>query len=120
MKQPMDIIRDFHPNTKPVLWRILLAQLCLYQALKKINNDKSLKISKFESFDKMYESFNDICDIDPKQISWAQEVIAGKDYYEPRDNNAFDSVRDYLESKFRDIYDTQKFQIVENGIENDV
>ncbi|HYA83924.1 MAG TPA: hypothetical protein VEH06_10810 [Candidatus Bathyarchaeia archaeon] len=40
-----------------------------------------------------------------------------KDYCEPKDNHNLDSVKDYLESKFRDIYDTQKFQIVQNGIE---
>jgi hypothetical protein len=67
MKPAMDIFRDFHPNRKPVLWRILLAQLCLYRALEKIRNDDNSKI------DEMCEAFNDMYDID-SEVEWGQEV----------------------------------------------
>ena len=38
--------RDFHPNTRPVFWRIFLTQLCLYQLFKEIREDNTIS---FES-----------------------------------------------------------------------
>jgi hypothetical protein len=35
-------IKHFHPKRKPVLWRIILAQLVLYQALERMQDRKSV------------------------------------------------------------------------------
>jgi hypothetical protein len=38
----------FHPNTRPIFWRILLSQQWLYQVFKKIRREHKLEISTFK------------------------------------------------------------------------
>jgi hypothetical protein len=68
MAPAMNLFRHFHPNTKPILWRILLSQVCLYRVLKKISNDSTLKIGNYRSFQEMYEAFKDMYSIDAEEI----------------------------------------------------
>jgi hypothetical protein len=74
MAPAMNIFRRFHPNRKPVLWRILLTQVCLYRALERIRNDDNLKIDTYASYEKMCEEFNSMYNIDSssKEIQWKQ------------------------------------------------
>ena len=70
MAPAMNIFRDFHPNMKPVLWRILLIQLCLYRPLNKM---RYVYTSTFyTSFEEFYKSFSYMYEIDSKQIEWKQ------------------------------------------------
>lgn len=73
MKPAVDIFRDFHPNRKPILWRILLAQLCLYRALEKMRNAGALEIDIYASSDEMLEDFNEMYDILDKDVEWIQD-----------------------------------------------
>jgi hypothetical protein len=103
MKPAVNIFRDFHPNMKPILWRILLAQVCLYRALEKIRNDDTLNINNYPSFNEMSEAFEDMYAIDSKQIEWTQDGLVKKE-----DKDPLGAVKYYLNQKFNEIYRSQK------------
>src|SRR5215212_8480158 len=50
------IFSYFHPKTRPVLWRVLITQACLYNAIKNIGDaEKQLNISNYDEFVKLFE-----------------------------------------------------------------
>jgi hypothetical protein len=50
------IFSYFHPRTRPVLWRVLITQAYLYNAIKNIrNSEEKFNISNFDEFVKLFE-----------------------------------------------------------------
>ena len=47
----------FHPKTRPVLWRVLLTQAYLYNAIRNIRNtqEKDYLTTNFDKFKKLFE-----------------------------------------------------------------
>lgn len=70
VKEPFDKIEylftNFHPKTRPILWRILLAQALLYKAIQNIRMDGNT--GKPVSL----ELFDEISYVDPKLFDWRQ------------------------------------------------
>lgn len=97
------ILRGFHPADKPVFWRILLTQFCLYHVLTEIRNSKKLKIDEFESIEEIYKKFpyEDIMYKESDKLDWRK-----KDGSECREFKKIDvidipfkTVEQYLNSK---------------------
>jgi hypothetical protein len=86
--------KGFHPKSRPVLWRILLTQAYIYQALKNIRKYNKTKFSNFEEFKK-------IASIDYSKFDWRQpgEQITDKEFRKP-----FEAVENYLESRLDDLF----------------
>jgi hypothetical protein len=101
LKKVINLFRDFHPNKKPILWRSILIQLCLYRMLEKIRYE-DIKIRNFKSFDDMKKSFKDIYEFEDQLIEWRNKN------YEQRmpgiDKKPLAAVQEYIDSKLERIY----------------
>jgi len=82
-----DLFENFHPSTRPILWRMLIAQAHLYKAMQKI------RLKSVETLD--FESFKQISKIENLFFEWRQseQNILDEDFKKP-----FVPVDKYLES----------------------
>jgi hypothetical protein len=99
LRRFINIFKGFHPHKKRVFWRILLIQLCLYKALKKIETNPRTTVNDLIVND--LERFKQVYDIHGQDIDWRygnQRESVQK--YEVIDK-PLECVRRYLNDKFR-------------------
>jgi hypothetical protein len=95
------IIRHFHPNKKPVLWRILLTQLCLYHALKRIRNEPDHTLGDFIKYD--LKSFEEMYAIDRNRVNWKEDNSLTPELKKEVFNQPFEAVKNNLNSRLQEI-----------------
>ena len=85
----------FHPRTRPVLWRILITQVYLYQALIQIRKDPDLL---FTSFDEFKERLR----IDEDNLDWrkSDEDISTEELRQP-----FLASENYLKERLTTVFE---------------
>jgi hypothetical protein len=85
----------FHPRTRPVLWRVLLTQAFLYNAIKNIRNGKDFNTSNFDEFVNLFEVENV-----KSRCNWIQshEAVPDEEF-----NMPFKAAQKYLEEQLRDV-----------------
>jgi hypothetical protein len=86
-----------------VLWRVLITQAYLYNALKNIRNaDEEFHISNFDEFVKLFEieKIRSKCD-------WIQshEVVSDEEF-----NIPFKAAENYLKTQLRDVLELKQFK----------
>ena len=99
--------KGFHPKTRPVLWRILLMQAYIYQAIINIRKDDKVKITDFHKF-------IEISNIDYKKFDWRQPQDNISD---EKLNESFKAVENYLQQKLKVVFDISS-KIKDNKKEN--
>jgi hypothetical protein len=69
----------FHPKTRPVLWRVLLTQAYLYNAIRKIRNaeGKDLTTTDFDKFKKLFDIEETKLECDWKQ---PHETVSNEEF----------------------------------------
>ena len=90
------IFSYFHPRTRPVLWRVLITQAYLYNAIKNIRNaDDKFNISNIDEFVKLFE-----IDKVKSKCSWMQplEIIPDEEFNAP-----FKAAENYLKAQLADV-----------------
>jgi hypothetical protein len=97
------IFSYFHPKTRPVLWRVLITQAYLYNAIKNIHNsEEEFNISNFDEFLKLFEieKVKSKCD-------WIQshEVVSDEEF-----NIPFKAAKNYLKTQLRDVLELKQFK----------
>jgi hypothetical protein len=95
------IFSYFHPRARPVLWRVLITQAYLYNAIKNIRNkEEKFNISNFDEFVKLFEieKVKSKCD-------WIQshEVVSDEEF-----NMPFKAVENYLKAQLIDVLEIKK------------
>jgi hypothetical protein len=99
IKYPFDlayyILLNFHPKTKPVLWRILVTQLYLYNAIINIYEWKNKERIAISELPEDFKPIKDIPQLNtPKDLDWRQyqsEATDGQVLVEP-----YEAVKKYL------------------------
>ena len=97
------IFSYFHPRTRPVLWRVLITQAYLYNAIKNIRNaEEEFNISNFDEFVKLFE-----IEKVKSKCNWIQshEVVADEEF-----NIPFKAAENYLKAQLRDVLDLKQFK----------
>src|SRR5215212_4260529 len=97
------IFSYFHPKTRPVLWRVLITQAYLYNAIKNIrNSEEKFNISTIDEFVKLFEieKVKSKCD-------WIQshEVISDEEF-----NTPFKAAENYLKVQLGDVLELKQFK----------
>jgi hypothetical protein len=94
------IFSYFHPRTRPVLWRVLITQACLYNAIRNIRNAKEFNTSNFDEFMKLFEieKVKSKCD----WIQRSYEVVSDEEFTMP-----FKAAQNYLEAQLRDVLELE-------------
>jgi hypothetical protein len=94
------IFSYFHPRTRPVLWRVLIIQAYLYNAIKNIHNAEEFNISNFDEFMKLFEieKVKSKCD-------WIQshEVVSDEEFDTP-----FKAAENYLKAQVADVLEIKQ------------
>jgi len=90
------IFSYFHPRTRPVLWRALITQAYLYNAIKNIRNaDDKSNISNIDEFVKFFEI--------EKVKSKCRWIQAGEVLSEEEFNAPFKAAENYLKAQLADV-----------------
>lgn len=87
-----DIFELFHPEQRPILWRLLITQACMFRCLLEL---KKINLSKID--DKLVQKI--LLDITPefiKRFNWQDE----KESNDKLINEPFDIAKEYLKKKF--------------------
>jgi hypothetical protein len=97
------IFSYFHPRTRPVLWRVLITQAYLYNAIKNIrNSEEEFNISNFDEFMKLFEiqKIKSKCD-------WIQshEEVSDEEF-----NTPFMAAENYLKIQLADVLELKQFK----------
>ena len=97
------IFSYFHPRTRPVLWRVLITQVYLYNAIKNIrNSEEEFNISNFDEFMKLFEiqKIKSKCD-------WIQshEEVSDEEF-----NIPFEAAENYLKMQLADVLELKQFK----------
>ena len=98
------IFSYFHPKTRPVLWRVLITQAYLYNAIKNIRNTEKEKFnfSTINEFLKLFEieKVKSKCD-------WIQpgEIVSDEEF-----NIPFKAAENYLKTQLRDVLELKQFK----------
>jgi hypothetical protein len=95
------IFSYFHPRTRPVLWRVLITQAYLYNAIKNIRNtDEEFNISNYDEFVKLFE-----IEKVKSKCKWIQphEVVTDEEF-----NISFKAAENYLKTQLTDVLDLIK------------
>jgi hypothetical protein len=96
------IFSYFHPRTRPVLWRVLIIQAYLYNAIKNIHNAEEFNISNFDEFMKLFEiqKIKSKCD-------WIQshEEVSDEEF-----NTPFMAAENYLKIQLADVLELKQFK----------
>jgi hypothetical protein len=90
------IFSYFHPRTRPVLWRVLITQAYLYNAIKNIrNNEEEFNISNYDEFVKLFE-----IEKVKSKCNWIQsyEVVTDEEF-----NIPFKAAENYLKTQLTDV-----------------
>jgi hypothetical protein len=93
------LLLNFHPAKRPVLWRILISQAYLYQALKNTRNLNE------EQFPENFEEFKKVRKIEPELFDWrhAKEQASNNEVLiEP-----FLAVENYLKERFNELFENK-------------
>ena len=89
----------FHPKTRPVLWRILITQVCLYQGLTRISKYHNLHFDNSDEFKTLFR-------IDENGLDWRksnedtsteelkQPLLAAKNYLNDKLTKIFEIASD--------------------------
>jgi hypothetical protein len=96
------IFSYFHPRTRPVLWRVLITQAYLYNAIKNIrNSEEKFTISTIDEFVKLFE-----IDKVKSKCDWIQshEVVSDEEF-----NIPFKAAENYLKTQLADVLDLKQF-----------
>jgi hypothetical protein len=99
----LTIFSYFHPKTRPVLWRVLITQAYLYNAIKNIrNSEEKFNISTIDEFVKLFEieKVKSKCD-------WIQshEVVSDEEFNVP-----FMAAENYLKTQLADVLELKQFK----------
>jgi hypothetical protein len=97
------IFSYFHPKTRPVLWRVLITQAYLYNAIKNIrNSEEKFNNSTIDEFVKLFEieKVKSKCD-------WIQshEVVSNEEF-----NTPFKAAENYLKVQLGDVLELKQFK----------
>lgn len=102
----ISILLRFHPADKPVFWRILLTQLCLYKAIKKIGNLREAKIAQLEdknegrqATENVYTSIGNMYKLFEGMYRQSDRIDWGQGHIKPElllDKNPVEAVKNYL------------------------
>jgi hypothetical protein len=96
------IFSYFHPRTRPVLWRVLITQVYLYNAIKNIRNtEEEFNISNFDEFMKLFE-----LEKVKSKCNWIQshEVVSDEEF-----NIPFKAAENYLKAQLQDVLELKQF-----------
>jgi hypothetical protein len=90
------IFSYFHPRTRPVLWRVLITQAYLYNAIKNIHNtEEEFNFSNYDKLVKLFEIENV-----KSKCKWIQphEVVTDEEF-----NIPFKAAENYLKTQLTDV-----------------
>ncbi len=91
-----ELFSYFHPNTRPVLWRALIIQAHLYNAIIKIRKKGKEEYSDFEQIKILF-------DMEKTKMAckWIQpnELISDDDFLKP-----FEASENYLKKQLKDVF----------------
>ena len=97
------IFSYFHPRTRPVLWRVLITQTYLYNAIKNIRNaEEEFNISNYDEFVKLFE-----IEKVKSKCNWIQshEVVSDEEFKLP-----FKAAENYLKVQLTDVLELKQFK----------
>ncbi len=94
-----NMLHDFHPKVMPVLWRVLMVQLVIYEVVKKL-----VKVSAASSKQDLINKVKEVAEnLDPKDFNWCSEEEK-KNYPEDHVRHQFEQSRDYIASMIEAYY----------------
>jgi hypothetical protein len=84
-----DMFLNFHPATRPVLWRILIAQALIYRSLTDMSYQKSIEVSKLVNrlinvSDEESEEFDWRYDEQERRFNLEEPFNVAKEYFKIR------------------------------------
>ena len=89
----VELLFNFHPNTKPVLWRMLITQAMLYSALKNIRENKDPPYIK---------GLKGMTDEEKRHFDWRQKSNEATDNKVL--NQPFIAAEEYLQNNEKTLY----------------
>jgi hypothetical protein len=96
------IFSYFHPKTRPVLWRVLITQACLYNAIRNIRNSEEFNINNFDEFLKLFE-----IEKVKSKCNWVQsaEEISDEEFNAP-----YNAAENYLKAQLADVLELKQLK----------
>jgi hypothetical protein len=96
----LTIFSFFHPRTRPVLWRVLITQAYLYNAIKNIRKaEEKIDISNIDEFVRLFEM-----EKVKSKCGWTQshEVLSDEEFNAP-----FKAAENYLKAQLTDVLELE-------------
>jgi hypothetical protein len=92
----------FHPKTRPVLWRVLITQAYLYNAIRNIRNSEGLDLTNFDEVKKLFDIEGTKLKCDWKQ---PYEIVSAEDF-----ELAFKASENYLKNQLTNVIELKQFK----------
>ena len=86
----------FHPKTRPILWRVLITQGYIYNAITKIHSTEDLNLSNFDQLKKIFNIENTKLKCDWRQPN---EAVSDEEF-----DLSFNASENYLRRQLSDIF----------------